>query len=226
MRNLFKEIGESIPYPAKMILCGGASIILSTNHRETTTDVDYLFADPIVLDKATEICKANGYDPKILNDDVKVTKSYSARLDFYKAIYLQFGNLTVYTLQDIALLCMKLKSFRDNSHDYEDCVYLIDQCKSKGMTIEDVYTTLNTIYQSNSQISVEAEKLLKDKFSSSSFILDTESLDSYVAMLEDGIIMEDEIPDELREQVIRHRNKSKTDAMLFAAISSLNPKSK
>lgn len=215
--KMFEYIGEAAMDDCKVVLCGGSNMVISTGSREATQDVDYLYADPVVVALFNRYARKYGLPLNVLNDDVKVTSSYSERLLLYQALYKQYDRLSVYALQPIALLCMKLKSFREDSSDYSDCKVLVEICKSSGISLEDVKDTLTTIYPTNDILSVEASMFLNDAFGASRYELDAESITSYIDMLESGVITEDSLPSEFREQVLRAYNKMKTDKIVKSA---------
>lgn len=222
LKSILQDIGNSVIHESTIVLCGGANIILTSNHRDSTNDIDYLYADSWVEENARKVCAQRGYPTDTINNDVRVTLSYSERLFDYASRYLIFGRLKVNILQDIALLCMKLKSFRGDSSDYEDCLFLIERCKEKGITIEDIHSSLKDIYPLSPEISVDAERLLADKFEKENYQLDNDSLESYAEMLRSGFITEDELPSEFKPQITQYMNNQNTNTMLANAIRSLN----
>ena len=216
--KMFLHIGERLKDKGTIVLCGGANIIIVSDDRESTMDVDYLYADEEVLAAFKEYATENELSINIMNDDVKVTSSYSSVLLEYKALYKIYGNLSVYALQPIALLCMKLKSFRPDSSDYVDCQTLITICKNVGYTLQDIFSSLRHIYIKDATISVEAETFLRDQFDQGMFYLDPERVDSYINMLVDGIIQESDLPDEYKEQILSAYQKHKVDRIAKAFI--------
>lgn len=202
MDEIFQKIGEIIPYSGSITVCGGSSIILAHKSRETTEDVDCIECDSYIMNVANQICKDYFHNDNWLNTDVQVTTSYNYTLLSWRTPYKKFGNLMVYLISGVALLCMKLKAFRDNSNDFRDCTTLVKYCKQNGYSYEDIIKTFSDIYQQDATMSVEAEKFLKAEFKTSAFKLDRESILSYVSMLDSGIITTAELPSEFKDEIL------------------------
>lgn len=225
INKMFAAIGNTLPYKAEITVCGGTSIVLAHKYRDATEDIDCIQCDTKVL----EIAKTIGDKYKLdnwLNTDVMVTPSYTKELLKWRTPYKVYGNLMVYLISGAALLCMKLKSFRSNSNDFRDCENLINTCKEEGYTFDDIRKMYTGIYAVDSTMSVEAERFLKDKMNVSQYTLDTESIESYISMLQDKLLTPKDIPEQFRIDILhalcqRDKYISHIQTLLFKHQSTL-----
>lgn len=196
--------------PTEITICGGASMVLNYNTRNSTRDIDCFRLENKLKDDAVRIAKSLGLNYDWINDNVCVTKSYNDNLIKYRTLYKEYGLLKVYTIKGMPLLCMKLVSFREHSSDTEDCRNLIKCLKSKYCT-QDVRDMIYDIYHDSSVLSVDAEVFLVKEFEGSSFDLDEESLTSYCDMINDGLLSIDDVPKEFVNQIAaRLTNEAKS----------------
>lgn len=219
LENILKDLSSRVEDKTSITLCGGASLVINYQSRESTRDVGCVSVMQEVKQAASTLANTYGLDFDWLNDNVCATQSYSKELLKHKTFYKKFGKLTVYTITGLPLLCMKLVSWRPNSSDYEDCTRIIEALKT-DYTVTDVYDMLNTIYGTNSVLSVDAERFLNYEFGSTEIMLDTESADSYAFSLDAGDITINDIPEPFRKQVMvrlgRLRAKTKVDTTKVA----------
>lgn len=201
LEKILMDLSSRIENDTCITLCGGASIVINYQSRESTRDVDCVSVKKEVKRLASKLADTYGLDLDWLNDNVCATQSYSTELLRHKTFYKKFGHLSVYTITGIPLLCMKLVSWRPNSSDYEDCIRIIETLKSE-YSINDVYGMLNKIYGTTSVLSVDAERFLKYEFGSEAFVLDEESVDSYVYSLFNEDISSCDVPEQFRKQVM------------------------
>ena len=200
--SIFEEIGSQLEKESDITICGGSSIVLVHKSRESTEDIDLIQCDSQLLQLANRLCFKKFRTGNWFNEDVKVTQSYTPQLVKWRTPYKRFGKLMVYLISGVALLCMKLKSFRSESNDYRDCKSLISYARINGYTYDNIMHTFTDIYSQNASMSVEAENFLKDEFKVSEFKLDTESLRSFIDMIDRGLITIDEVPQEFRNDVL------------------------
>lgn len=200
LNKIFTQLGESCLRGSEITLCGGAAMVLNYNSRLSTRDVDCLRVDNIIRTKADELAATFDLENDWLNDNVCVTSSYSNELVKLRELYNTYGNLTVYTVKGLPLLCMKLVSWRANSSDFNDCEYMTTALREHH-TIQDVYDMVTLLYGNTSLLSVEAQKFLSYQFGQDEYQLDAESLDSFVYAIEDGLMTIDDVPTEFKKQV-------------------------
>jgi hypothetical protein len=121
--ELAKEIKKQFGSSANMelIVVGGASVVINYGFRESTLDIDALNSNISSINGCIRaVADNNGLPYTWLNSDFKTTNSYSPRLIECSRPYKKFGNvLSVYSVKDEYLLCMKLMSFRLDK-DVED----------------------------------------------------------------------------------------------------------
>lgn len=209
LETVLQRLGEVCTKPMEITVCGGASMVLNYNTRQSTQDVDCFRLENALKDSAVVIAKDVDLPIDWLNDNVCVTSSYNEKLMDYRKHYKTYGKLKVYTIKGLPLLCMKLVSFREYSSDAEDCRNLIRILKGE-YTAQDVRDTIYEIYHDMSIMSVDAELFLAKEFDGNSFVLDEEALSSYCGMVTDGLISIDEIPQEFKLQVEKRLTKSST----------------
>ena len=214
MDELFTEIGNSLKHDSAITICGGSSIILAHKSRESTDDIDCIQCDPVVMNIANEICFQRFRTTKWFNDDVKVTQSYTPQLLQWRTPYKKFGKLMVYLISGVALLCMKLKSFRTEGNDYRDCKSLVAYCKMSGYSFDDIMNTFTQIYSSNAMLSVEAEQFLRDSFEVKEFKIDKESIQSFADMVNSNLITVSDVPKEFQKDVLNELLKDRPYAQL------------
>lgn len=200
MEKLFTKVGELIPYKTSITVCGGASIVLAHKFRDSTVDIDCIECDQTTINLMQKVSQKIGTDC-LLNDDVKVTTSYTRELMQFRKLYKVYGNLTVYLISGVTLLCMKLRSFRPDSHDYEDCINLATLCMNEGLTYADVQERYTQIYTSDASMSIDAEVFIHDRMGVNRFTLDKESIESYKQMIADKLISLEDLPEEIRTQI-------------------------
>ena len=205
--KVLMELSKSCDRPTDITICGGASMVLNYETRQSTMDIDCFRLEQRLKDNAIEIAASLGLEADWLNDNVCVTQSYTDALIKYRTEYGTFGNLKVYTVKGLPLLCMKLVSFRPHSSDIEDCRALISILKDK-VSVEDVRYVVYQIYGDTTILSVDAELFLAKEYEhDGSYLLDEESLDSYCEMISKNLISIDSVPQEFRAQVERRLNK-------------------
>lgn len=195
---ILTQLGKDCPKGSKITICGGAVMALKYGSRKSTADVDCVYIEPRVRNAVANV--GFNLEKDWINDNAKYTSSYTDKLLKYAVHYKQFGNLEVTMIEGNQLLCMKLMSWRPNSHDREDCEFLINYMK-ENVTLRDIQNCLSEIYGNHSALSVDAEFWLKKKFSVSMYELDTESALSITSMVARGLLNLVDVPKEFRQQV-------------------------
>lgn len=214
MDSIFEEIGKQLPHESAITICGGSAIILAHKSRESTDDIDCIECDAITMKLANDVCFNKLRVNRWFNEDVKVTSSYTPQLLLWRTPYKRFENLMVYLISGLALLCMKLKSFRPESNDLRDCKSLVNYCKMNNYSYEDVQNAYSKIYVQDATMNVEAEQFLKDAFAVSEFKLDNESIQSFIDMIEMNLITVNDVPEQFKSDIIRAMLKDRPYAQL------------
>lgn len=197
---LFEQLSTEVKTPTTLVVCGGVSMVLNYESRLATRDIDCVLMENHVKCAAEVIAESLDLDCDWLNDNVCVTQSYSSKLLKYKKLYNRFGNLSVYTISGIPLLCMKLISWRPNSSDYEDCLHILHSL-GDSVRLSDVYAVMNECYGGTSLLSVDADNFLKYELCESTYTLDEESVQSYLYLIKSGVQDIDDLPEEIQTQL-------------------------
>ena len=106
---------------------GGAAIVLNFEYRLSTMDVDALYSDNPLLDKAiANVSKQFNLPSDWLNQDFKQTPSYSPEIPKKSLFINQYGKYVyVFTMKPEYLIAMKLKSSRPTGGDLDDIIKMI-----------------------------------------------------------------------------------------------------
>jgi hypothetical protein len=118
----------------KIVLVGGAAILLNYNFRKSTNDIDYSNPQSDLIDKAIEKT-AEKYKlfKNWLNNDFRKTSAYSDKINEISIPYKQISDvLEVRTISPEYLIVMKLMAFRNNKHDLSDVTGILIECKENG----------------------------------------------------------------------------------------------
>ena len=108
--------------PLKIILVGGASVLLNYNFRKSTNDVDYSNPKSDLIDKVI-LKTANKYklSKNWLNNDFRLTSSYSDRLNDVSVSHKKISDIVeIRTIGPEYLIAMKLMACRSHKHDLSD----------------------------------------------------------------------------------------------------------
>ena len=145
--------------PAEMIVIGGASILLNYGFRTMTNDIDaMLFAPSAMKEAINKVGDLRGLPRGWLNEDFRMTKSYSPALVRYSTYYKTFANvLEVRTIKAEYLIAMKLTSMREYKHDYSDILGVLFQ--HKDITLERIEKAYSELY-GDSPMSESAHDLI------------------------------------------------------------------
>jgi len=124
--TLNKEL-ENREVKVELVICGGALMILKGYSNRGTTDIDFLSPDMshILIESKNTVAKELGYNPKWLNDHVKVfvdtfPKGWSGRLTEVR----EFSHLHILGISKQDLISNKLKSYMDRDFDRSDLIAL------------------------------------------------------------------------------------------------------
>jgi len=142
--SLFEELNEGLKKRGEIGevgLVGGAVMCLVFQARESTRDIDAIFAPTQLIRKlVTEIGERLHIGPNWLND---AAKGY-IQGNFEKKDILNLSNLRVWAPDAKYMLAMKCISARWDSHDRDDVVFLIDYLKIKKS--EHVFKIIQNYY--------------------------------------------------------------------------------
>ena len=137
----------------EVILVGGASILLSYNFRDETTDLDGIFqTSPSLKESIIRVAEENELPFEWMNSDFRKTESFSPHIVQYSKFYKQFCNcMQVRLVEDEYLIAMKLKSFREYKHDKSDIVGIMmeQKQKNKNISLEDIRIAYKQLYNEN-----------------------------------------------------------------------------
>ena len=181
----YKKINESRE-KIRIILVGGASIIINYSFRQSTGDVDVFVPSFSLIEKAVKNTAETlkiGY--KWLNDDFIKTNSFSEKLDSVSVFYKNIADVfEIRTVSSEYLVSMKLMIEREYKHDSSDIVGILNEHQKNGnpLKIEDIKNAVITLYGS-------LEKLPKESLE---FINGIFECDNYEELYKRVIIRENE----------------------------------
>lgn len=144
--NLAKHIQRQFKhYNVVLYITGGANLVHSTLHRESTLDIDVLKQRSIDLrDIVVEMCNEFDLPHNWLNDSVMYSNSYSNKLSNYVGDERTFCNcLTVKYIKDEAICAMKLKANRVVKDDMLDVLFTVVE---KDICLKDVNIIYRDLY--------------------------------------------------------------------------------
>lgn len=122
----------------EVVLCGGAVMALVYDARQSTKDIDALFAPAAVIrDIAKDMAEEYGLEGDWFNDAAKGFIDTS-RMSFTNV--RKYSNLTVRRPGDEEMLALKLASAREDSKDAEDAFFLMNLVGPES--IDDVYAII------------------------------------------------------------------------------------
>lgn len=155
IEKLFMALSEELARNSKtksrysLYLTGGGAVMLSTDIRRTTTDIDVVFNknEHFIHECAINVSENLGIGRGWCNDMVAKSNSYTPAVIFNSTLYNSYGCLDVYIVNADLLLCMKLISFRDK--DMQDIQYLIKHLGESGVevTIDLLNTWFDEYYE-------------------------------------------------------------------------------
>ncbi|MCD8076889.1 MAG: DUF6036 family nucleotidyltransferase [Lachnospiraceae bacterium] len=132
----YKKLGGR-NFPIEIILIGGAAIIERYGFREMTTDIDAVMpAVSIMKEAIRHVGDHFGLPNGWLNEDFKMTDSYSTRLSQYSVPYKTFNQvLRVRVVTGEYLIAMKLRAGRKYKNDLSDVVGILSEHEAMGKSI-------------------------------------------------------------------------------------------
>lgn len=161
IEGLFVELNEALRREAQVGevgIVGGAVMCLVYNARAATRDVDAVFEPTALIRKLVAQIAANHDLPDDwLNDAVKAF----VQGEFVRETVLELSNLRVWAPEPRYMLAMKCVSARWDTHDRDDCVFLI-----KTLALEspaEVFAIIEGYYPKN-RILPKTQFLIEELF--------------------------------------------------------------
>ena len=152
--------------PAKIVLIGGAAVLLNYGFREMTYDMDAIIqASSSMKDAISNVGDRMGLPNGWLNTDFMKTASYTPKLIQYSQYYKTFSNvLQVRTVTAEYLIAMKLMAGRQYKNDLSDVIGILleQQSTDKKIQLKDIKKAACELYGAyekipeNSRIFIEA----------------------------------------------------------------------
>jgi hypothetical protein len=152
----------------RIIIVGGASVLLNYDFRKSTKDVD--FSNPLsssiekTIRKTAENFKISN---DWLNNNFRKSDSYSDKLDGVSIFYKNISDiLEVRTINSEYLIAMKLVACRNYKHDLSDIVGILweNSKKNKPLQKKDIEKAIITLYGTIEKIPKESKKILDNLF--------------------------------------------------------------
>ena len=146
--------------PLKIILVGGASVVLNYNFRNSTNDIDYSnpYTDFIEI-AILKTAEKNKLFKDWLNNEIRKTNSYSDKINDISIFYKNISDvLEVRTISSEYLIAMKLMAFREHKHDLSDIAGILMENKEKGKPLkkQDIDNAVISLYGDINKLSKEA----------------------------------------------------------------------
>ena len=139
LRELNNELKKK-QIKGEICIVGGAAMCLALNARESTKDIDAVFAPKMIIYKAAKkIAERYGLSEKWLNNGVKGFITSDMKFEEL----LSFSHLRVLVARPEYLLAMKCLSSRTEV-DIDDIKFLIQVLKIKKK--EEVFSILESVY--------------------------------------------------------------------------------
>ena len=144
---------EMLNYSAgetNVYVVGGGAIVLSFDYRMSTLDIDAIFNNKELVEKAiAETASKLNLPSDWLNSDFIKTPSYSPKIEQFAKLYKTYnGVVNIYVLDPKYLIAMKLKSSRPTGGDLDDIIKMIYELRHKRelITYEDVISAYEELY--------------------------------------------------------------------------------
>lgn len=158
----FKKRGKGAP--AEIILVGGASVIINYGFRESSYDIDAIYALSSVMKEAINaVGDSNDLPNGWLNDDFKKTPSYTNKIIEFSQYYKTFSNvLTIRSVRSEYLVAMKLISGRQYKKDLSDIAGIVyeQQVLGEPLTYEKIDKAVIDLYGSWEKVSDYSKEIL------------------------------------------------------------------
>jgi hypothetical protein len=169
--NEFAEECKKLNYnikPIKIILVGGAAILLNYNFRKSTDDIDVLNPSLVSINEAVKnTAKRLNITDDWLNDDFKKSPSYSEKINDVSVLYKNISNiLEIRTINSEYLIAMKLMTDRIDKHDISDIAGVVLEHKRNNNPLnqKDIENAVCTLYGSLEKLPNDSLMLLNNLF--------------------------------------------------------------
>ena len=159
--------------PLKIILIGGAYVVLNYNFRTSTNDLDFSNLNNDVIESAIKkTAKKHGLFENWLNNDFRKMAPNPDKLEEISRPYKQISDLvSLHTTNPEYIIALKLKALRSEKHDLSDITGILMENRENGQEIEkkDIEKAINFLYDENNTISEKAKKLLDSIYIKNNF---------------------------------------------------------
>lgn len=152
INNLLYELAKKLNkvykhQPISITVVGGAAIILQSEFRDVTEDID-IVKDKLldIKQSALEISEKFDLNNDWINDNFMYSKSFSKKYVKYIKLYKTIYNLSIYVLDLKAVACMKMIAGRDGTNDLSDIKSIV---KETGLTKDESVLVLTGLYGDN-----------------------------------------------------------------------------
>ena len=158
-----KRSGKTMP--AKIILIGGASVVINYGFREMTYDMDAILdAASSIKDAIRFVGDRFGLPAGWINDDFMKTESYTPGIVRYSQYYRTFSNvMTVRTVTGEYLIAMKLRSGRQYKYDRSDVIGILWEQEKRGdpLSLERIRKAVEDLYGSYEALSADVRQFIE-----------------------------------------------------------------
>jgi len=170
MDSLLRALGKELhklhkgKNSCEIILVGGAAVVLSYNFRDSSGDIDALYQENAQIAECVDrVAEKLGF-PTWMNDDFKLTSSYSTHLREYSEHYRTYGNgaLEIRIIRGAFLIAMKLIAARSYKNDLSDVVGILQECADSGIPItkQQILDAVTKLYGPECRIPPNGQNLL------------------------------------------------------------------
>ncbi len=171
LKALAKEYGRlsGKSVPAEIVLVGGASVLINYDFREMTHDMDaVIHASSAMKDAIAHIGDRFDLPAGWLNDEFKMTDSYTPKIEQYSKQYRTYSNIVSFrTVSEEYLVAMKMRSGKGYRNDRSDIIGILNAQEQKGepLTIDMIRRAVTELYGSYDVISKDMRELVEQALS-------------------------------------------------------------
>jgi len=157
----------------KIVLVGGASILLNYNFRKTTNDIDYSNPKTDSITYAIEkTANKYGLFDNWLNNEFRMTTAYVDKINDVSIFYKKISDIVeIRTMSPEYLIVMKLVAFRNDKNDLSDIAGILMECKENGkpLNMKNIKKAAITLYGNMDKLSNESLLMLNNLFKNNDF---------------------------------------------------------
>ena len=175
IEKYFEELAEEYKNDkiARIIIVGGAAILLKYNFRQSTKDIDAsIYSSEKMLDAIERVSVNNNLHYKWINTDFENSPSYTEKLDNISTHFKTYNNkIEVRVIEGEYLIAMKLKAGRGYKHDLSDVSGILWEHEKNGNYIkkEQIIKAAEYLYDSWDNIPDISKVLLNDIYKKHDF---------------------------------------------------------